>query len=240
MKHLQAPVSGASSGTKKARQNGLNTQLDEKIPVGCSHPALPGSQQLPEKQPVEPGHRSLACVLKLQRKKTSNVARVTQTHMNKPNGFENYILINSTKACVLGRKPPKYRVKDDFKACFPGGPEWQHVSATHCILKFKDEKLTIEDRSSNGTWIGKPGRGAGDSEDDFRRLTKGQAEKVAMNSYIMLAGWPDWKNADDVIMCDVCCSPPETLCTTCACCDHRLLQVPGGGCPPRVRYGDAE
>ena len=109
--------------------------------------------------------RSPACALKPIRTKTVEGIVNQQDFVNIPKEFESHIFISSTKACYLGRKPSTSKVQDEFKACLPEA--WQSVSALHAILKYKNGKVTIEDRSSNGTWVGKPGRGAGDSEDDF-------------------------------------------------------------------------
>jgi hypothetical protein len=131
--------------------------------------------------------------------------KTIEGHINQPDfvdipkEFENHIFISKTKACFLGRKPSASKVMGGFKAVPPEA--WQSVSALHAILRWKDGTVTIEDRSSNGTWVGKPGKGSGQGEEDYRRLAKNIEEEVAMDSYIMLAQWPNNRKAEDVLMC---------------------------------------
>lgn len=145
--------------------------------------------------------RQPACVLKPVRVKTKD-GTINQTDfVNVPKQLENHIFISKTKACFIGRRPSSTKVQSDFKVCLPEA--WQSVSALHAIVRWKDGKVTVEDRSSNGTWVGKPGKGIGKSEEDYTRLEKDRQEEVAMNSFIMLAQWPSGRKAEDVLMCDL-------------------------------------
>ena len=149
--------------------------------------------------------RRPACVLRPVRKKTEEGTVQQTDFINIPKQFDSYIFISKSKACYLGRKPSTSKVTDQHwtRACVPEA--WQSVSALHAILKWKDGKLFIEDRSSNGTWVGKVGKDSGEGEDDYRRLLKGKEEGVPLGSYIMLAQWPVGRRAEDVLMCDLLC-----------------------------------
>lgn len=144
--------------------------------------------------------RTPACCLRPVRQKTIEGSVIQSDFVNVPKKFDSHIFISRSKACYLGRKPSTSKVAGDFKACVPEA--WQSVSALHAILRWKDGKVTIEDRSSNGSWVGRAGKGAGESEEDFKRLDKNKAEEVAMDSYVMLAQWPSGRKAEDVLMCD--------------------------------------
>jgi hypothetical protein len=131
------------------------------------------------------------CMLRPTRERSKSLSLVQEHCHGIPDNLRNCIFICERKT-LLGRRPAPEA--GAFQCVMP--ESCQGVSGDHAAMFWADGRLIVVDKSSNGTFFGSSDQ----SMASFSRLPRNEEGSVQVGSFVMLAQWPEFRRAEDVVL----------------------------------------